>query len=140
MNCHPILPLQLLVQPFALGFKDSAVLCKLPIILGTKRGPGSRDSWCYGDENRVASIFGTLDRGSDLRGFRSTMASPTSTIGSSGDWSYYQNVVFPLNRCFSAPLYENHRFRHGHISPFSVQEEDLEESNGAAERKTHNQS
>ncbi|XP_021955147.1 arrestin domain-containing protein 2 [Folsomia candida] len=111
----------LLVQPSSLTFKDRTIACKLPITLGTKRGVGARESWCYGDtNNRVGSIFSTLER--------STMAPTPST---QGEWNYYQNVVFPLNRCFSAPLYENHRFGGGgHVSPFSLPE-DLEDSSAA---------
>lgn len=87
------------MQPSSLTWKDSTVLCKLPITIGTVRSAGARSSWC----------------GTDRVGFSTSLERGMSPA----DLSYYQNVVFPLNRCFSAPLYENHRF-----SPYPIQEED----------------
>jgi len=136
------------VQPSSIAIKDKTVTCKLPLIIGTRRGPACRDSYpgshaSYSlnrgiyppmGSNRVGSIYGEISgpgsSASTLSRF-TTGTAPRYLPGA--EYSYYQNVVFPLVRHSSAPIYENYRFpctRSGPnylpSSPF-VNQESLEE-------------
>lgn len=61
--------------------------------------------------NRVGSIYGEVTSGQGS--LASTLSRFTGTaprILPGAEYSYYQNVIFPLVRHSSAPIYENYRF------------------------------
>lgn len=127
----------MIVQPSSIAIKDKTVTCKVPLIIGTRRGPACRDSYPTSGQtsfslnrgmyppfggNRVGSIYGEVSGQGSLASTLSRFTGTAPRYMPGTEYSYYQNVVFPLVRHSSAPIYENYRFpcnRNGPISPSS---------------------
>lgn len=134
----------MIVQPSSIAIKDKTVTCKVPLIIGTRRGPACRDSYPGGTHtsfslnrgmypplgsNRVGSIYGEVSGQASMASTLSRFTGTAPRYLPGAEYSYYQNVVFPLVRHSSAPIYENYRFpcsRNGTMlppsSPFGNQE------------------